>query len=741
MQGWLFKHLRHSILLVVSLFMLISIANAQTVNDSRQHSRIIVQWKESKVRTRTQVMEAANTRLKNNVNHSMHLRRSINARMDAMQLDTSQHSAEFAKTLTELNANPDVEFAVEDMRRHVMALPDDPYFTASSNRTGQWYLNDPAANSQWVSAINAINAWNYSTGGSAGNGIIIADVDTGVRFDHPDLLPVASGGKLLPGYDFVDCDQAPNCTGSGVTFYGANDGNGWDNDPSDPGDWVSNQDLANHPAVFDSSCEVGSSSWHGTRVSGILGALTNNGIGIAGTGYNARILPVRALGKCGGFDSDIIAGMEWAAGMTVPGVPVNPNPAKIINLSLGSPGSCSSSAYPSVISSILARGITIVASAGNDSAATNIPANCTGVIGVTAIRNTGTKVGFSSLGPEITLSAPGGNCVNSSGPCLFSIDTTVNLGTLDNTQDCTQPGGPTTPCYTTPGVNDYTDESNPNLGTSFSAPIVSGTIALMLGANPTLSPSTVVARLKATATAFPQTAANSCVTPTGTTPVAANEGECNCTTSLCGAGMVNALKAVQSVTAPTITINGNTTVASGGTDMLDASTSTAADGGTLTYVWTIVSGSGQFSSTSSPTTTVTAPSTNETLVIKLTVSETEHPDNFINTASQNFNITVGSGASSSSSSASSSSSSASSTSSSSSSSTSSASSTSSSSASSMSSASSSSAVGNSSSASSVATATKGGGALEWQWLLSFAAVLMLRAKRMQPQLKEAHRYF
>ena len=393
--------------------------------------------------------------------------------------------------------------------------------------------------------------------------------------------------------------------------------------------------------------------------------------------------------------------MRWAVGLSVPGVPVNPNPAKVINLSLGSASVCAGSAYPSVVNEIRALGVNIVASAGNDSAVTNVPANCPGVIGVVAIRNTGTKVGFSSLGPEVSIAAPGGNCGDSTGsltPCHFSIDTTTNLGT------------------TGPGLNDYTDQTNTNLGTSFSAPIVSGTIALMLGANPNLSPDLITARLKTTATAFPQTATNSCVTPTGTTPLVTNESECNCTAGLCGAGMVNALKAVQSVAPPTIVITGNSTVAQGATDMLDASTSTAANGSTLTYAWSVVTDT---SSTATPRTgsastfTVTAPNVNENLVIRLVAT-----DGLSNTASKDFTITVGSGGTSSSSTSSSSASS---------------------SASSISSASSSTA--SSTSTTTITGATRGGGVLTWEWLISLAALLLLRTRLIQLRTRRARTYF
>src|SRR5262249_43093311 len=156
---------------------------------------------------------------------------------------------------------------------------------------------------------------------------------TGVRFEHPDLGRVTEGGKLLSGYDFVSNAAV------------ANDGDARDADASDPGDWVDDTDRA-QPTFSD--CTDSSSSWHGTRVSGLIGAMTNNAIGVAGAAFNARILPVRVMGKCGGFDSDIIAGMRWAAGLTVVGVPDNPTPANVINLSLGGDGACTA-AYQSAV--------------------------------------------------------------------------------------------------------------------------------------------------------------------------------------------------------------------------------------------------------------------------------------------------------------------------------------------------------------------------------------------------------
>ena len=161
----------------------------------------------------------------------------------------------------------------------------------------------------------------------------------------------------------------------------------------------------------------------------MIGALTNNSRASPASSWNSYILPVRVLGKCGGSDSDILAGMRWAGGLSLPGVPANPTPARILNMSLGATSACEQS-YREVIDELTTRKVLVVISAGNEGTVVSSPGNCPGVASVAALRHAGSKVGFSNLGPEVTLGAPGGNCVNiNGGPCLFSLDTTSNTGT------------------------------------------------------------------------------------------------------------------------------------------------------------------------------------------------------------------------------------------------------------------------------------------------------------------------
>ena len=507
-----------------------------------------------------------------------------------------------------LSQEADVEYAVVDQRRRRLAVvPNDPLYLPAfpppgGPAVGQWYLKPP--DSLFVSAIDAPAAWAVTQGSAS---IVVAVLDTGVRFDHEDLKRVGEGGNLLPGYDFVT-DVAT-----------ANDGDGRDADPSDPGDGVTSAELTQPGGPFN-GCEPSpsNSSWHGTEVSGLIGAITDNALGMAGVGRNVRVLPVRVLGKCGGFDSDITAAMRWAAGLHVDGVPDNPNPARVINLSLGGTGACNA-VYTDAVAEVGAVGTLVVASAGNTAGhGVNSPANCPGVVGVAALRHAGTKVGFSDLGPEIALSAPGGNCVNLSGTCLYPILTTSNAGT-------------SLPVAHAAGGSTYTTGSNASLGTSFSAPLVAGTAALMLSVQPSLSPTDLRNLLRASARPFP-TLGGEPDTPQCTAPrVDANGApvdqlQCYCTTTTCGAGMLDAGAAVRAALAVQARIEVAPSPALAGSPVtLDARSSLVGAGRSIAgYRWTLLDGGaivGGFSgATDGPTATLT-PSAPGSFRVRLSVTD------------------------------------------------------------------------------------------------------------------------
>ena len=327
-----------------------------------------------------------------------------------------------------------IEFAEPDRLHKRMLVPNDALYAQ------QWSLSDTTG------GIRAPAAWERATGA----GIVVAVIDTGYR-PHADLA-----SKLLPGYDFI------------TDLKLAGDGNAREADALDPGDAVSAGFCAPGSAASNSS-------WHGTHVAGIVAAAAGNGVGVAGVAYAAKLLPLRALGRCGGYTSDIADAIAWAVGTAVSGLPLNPNPAQVINLSLGGAGPCGQTTQ-NAINTARAKGAVVVVAAGNDNgdAANSSPANCSGVIVVAATAKGGGKASYSNTGASVTLAAPGGD--NGAG-----ILSTLNAGS------------------SAPGADSYAAY----MGTSMATPVVAGVAALMMSVNHKLTPDQVAAMLKASARAFP----------------------------------------------------------------------------------------------------------------------------------------------------------------------------------------------------------------------------------------------
>ncbi|NOJ92510.1 S8 family serine peptidase [Corallococcus coralloides] len=326
-------------------------------------------------------------------------------------------------------ADPEVEYAEPDLILRPTLVPNDPFYPFQPNL----HPTTPG--------INAPPAWDRTNGA----GVVVAVADTGYR-PHADLA-----ANLLGGYDFVTLMPF-------ASSISPNDGDGRDSDARDPGDWC----------VSDPNRQT--SSWHGTHVAGTIGAATNNGMGVAGVAYGAKILPVRVLGMCGGYTSDIADGISWAAGLPIPGVPNNLSPARVINLSLGGPGACHYS-FAEAIYAARAKGAVVIVAAGNSNAdaANSTPANCPGVVAVASVSTSGARSWFSNYGPTVALAAPGEQ--------IFS---TYNTGT------------------TNPGSDTYDYSS----GTSMSAPHVAGVAALMLSANPSLAVDAVTSLLRSSSRSF-----------------------------------------------------------------------------------------------------------------------------------------------------------------------------------------------------------------------------------------------
>lgn len=402
--------------------------------------------------------------------------RAMSGDAHVLRLPSHMALADVQTLADKLSALPEVEYAEPDAIMQHTVIPNDPRYS------DQWHYTAPGSGHY---GINAPAAWDITTGSAS---VVVAVIDTGIT-NHVDL-----SGRTVAGYDFIS------------DAWMANDGDSRDNNPSDPGDWVSAGACGSGVPSQNQN-----SSWHGTHTAGTIGAASNNNLGVAGVNWHAMIQPVRVLGRCGGTTSDIADGMSWAAGLLVPDAPTNVTPAKVLNLSLGGTGVCGAT-YQNVINAIIGAGATVVVSAGNSNAnAVGFrPANCDGVITVAATNRNGSRASYSNFGSTVEISAPGGetNVSNSNG-----VLSTLNTGMQ----------GPVADTYV------YYQ------GTSMAAPHVAGVASLLYSLNPAITPAQVLSIMQSTVTAFP--------------------GGSTCNTSNCGSGIVNAGAAVAALTpnpAPTV---------------------------------------------------------------------------------------------------------------------------------------------------------------------------------------------
>jgi serine protease len=334
--------------------------------------------------------------------------------------------------------------------------------------------------------------------------VVVAVVDTGLQMSHPDI---AASANIAPGWDMVSDPRM------------GNDGDGRDSDPNDPGD------LCN-PAVPGSA-----DSFHGTHVAGTIGAAaSNNGAGVAGGAWNVKIVPVRALGKCGGRLSDINDAIRWAAGL-IPaegedGSEVwNDNPADIINLSIGLFEYCPAS-LQDAIDSVTERGAVVVSAAGNAriDTAYYAPGGCDNVISVAAGNALGEITAYSNFGDGVDILAPGGEMARDDNH-----DSRPDgiLSTKAST-DCYDPvtGEAVEDCY-------YAYEQ----GTSMAAPHVSAALALLKARDPEATSDELVSELlAATDPLTDQQCSGLCSDYPGTTPIEGSDGMCR---RPCGGRILN----------------------------------------------------------------------------------------------------------------------------------------------------------------------------------------------------------
>lgn len=335
---------------------------------------------------------------------------------DLVRTSRKLNADQAAALIRQIAADPAVEYVEPDAIMH----PIDGMRTPTQRvRAGQAAAtraatpsnfpedapDDPKYNEYQWDFFNASGGANVPPAWSLADGtdVVVAVLDTGLTANADIDYSLADAG-----YDFLS-DKAYSGRDSDGRAAG-----GWD-----LGDWTEANEC-------DNGSPAGNSSWHGTHVSGTIAALTDNGVALAGMAGQAKVLPVRVLGHCGGPVSDITDDLVWAAGGHIDGIPDNPNPAKVINMSLGGQGYCyADSAFATAIGKANDLGATVVVAAGNDGTNTENaqPASCPGVITVAATGIDGGKAQYSNFGTAVALAAPGGGICpddklpDSSGTC------------------------------------------------------------------------------------------------------------------------------------------------------------------------------------------------------------------------------------------------------------------------------------------------------------------------------------
>jgi serine protease len=399
------------------------------------------------------------------------------------------------------------------------------------------------------------SVWGLARGSSS---VVVAVLDSGALFDHPEMR-----GRWLGGYDFVSNVSPPTGSMSQLNEGGSNDGDGRDADASDPGDAA--------PADGCSTGQTGS-SFHGTAVASVLAANTDNAFGMAGLDGSARILPLRISGQCGlARTSDILDAMYWAVGERVDGLPVNANPARVVNLSfaggLGLLG-CSDTLFEEAIARLRERNAVFVTAAGNGGGSLESPASCAGAVAAGTVDADGFKASYSAYGPSTDSSTVLMTPADAQG--LFAVSGNQQLSD----------GRPNPDGHTVSQA----------AGTSFSAPMLSGVFSLLFQVRPDMTPDQAIALLRSSAKAFPPSGfVGQCFPPSAMVAV-----RCACTQARCGSGIVSPLDALTQARALRVLANVpfSRVLAQSAPLRLDASLSSAANGGTagLTYRWRQLSG-------------------------------------------------------------------------------------------------------------------------------------------------------